>query len=45
MADQNPEMLKKMEAIAEHWRAELGDSLTKRKGSANRQPGMVERLP
>ena len=32
-------------SVAEHWRAELGDSLTKRQGSANRQPGMVERVP
>ena len=41
VADKNPEMLKKMEALAEQWRAELGDSLTKRQGSGNRRPGMV----
>ena len=46
VADQNPEMLAKMEAIAEQWRAELGDSLTKREGSGNRKPGLVaERVP
>ena len=41
VADKNPEMLKKMEALAEQWRAELGESLTKRQGSGNRRPGMV----
>lgn len=42
VADQNPEMLKKMEVYAEQWRTELGDSLTKREGRGNRKPGMVQ---
>jgi arylsulfatase len=41
VAKENPEMLAKLEAWAEQARAELGDALTKRKGTGNREPGMV----
>jgi hypothetical protein len=37
----NPKILAKMLDLAEQARAELGDSLTNRKGSGTRQPGKV----
>lgn len=36
---QHPEIVKQLEAIAETARTELGDNLTNRKGSENREPG------
>ena len=41
VAARNPDMLAKLQGWAEQARAELGDSLTKRKGSGNRAPGKV----
>lgn len=38
---ENPEILAKLQGWADQARAELGDSLTKRKGSGNREPGMA----
>jgi hypothetical protein len=35
----HPEVLAKMKALADKKRAELGDNLTKVKGSENRKPG------
>jgi len=31
----------RLQAVAEKFRGELGDTLTKRKGTANREPGRV----
>lgn len=42
VADGNPDVVMRLEALAEKARAELGDSLTKRKGTGLRNPG---RLP
>jgi arylsulfatase A-like enzyme len=39
LAARNPAELSRLLAIADTMRAELGDSLTDRKGSANREPG------
>lgn len=38
---QHPEIVTRLEAEAEKARAELGDSLTKRTGAGNREPGRV----
>lgn len=40
VADQNPEIVKKLEGYAEEIRAELGDSITKRTGAGVREAGM-----
>ena len=37
----HPEVVKELLALAEKARAELGDSLTKRKGSGSREPGRL----
>jgi arylsulfatase len=42
IADQNPDMVKRLEGFAEEARQELGDSLSKRTGAGVRQPGRVE---
>jgi arylsulfatase A len=42
VAGEHPEIVRRLEAVAEQAREELGDSLTKRTGSGNREPG---RLP
>jgi arylsulfatase A-like enzyme len=42
VAARHPEMVKRLEAIAEAARAELGDSLTKREGAGVRAPGRFE---
>ena len=39
---QHPEIVKQLEAGAEKARAELGDTLTKRIGSSNREPGRLK---
>ncbi len=39
LADSKPELLAELLQSAEQARAELGDSLTQRKGTANREPG------
>jgi arylsulfatase A len=39
VADQHPEIVAKMQALANKKRAELGDRLRKIKGSKNREPG------
>lgn len=41
VAGQNPDRVKRLEALAELARAELGDSLTKRTGSGVREPGRI----
>jgi arylsulfatase len=41
VAAQHPEIVKQLEAEAERARAELGDALTKRTGTGNRQPGRL----
>lgn len=41
VASANPDVVKRLEALAEEARAELGDSLTKRVGSGVRQPGRL----
>ncbi len=41
VAASNPAMLGKLQSYAEQARAELGDNLTQRKGSGNREPGMA----
>ncbi len=43
VAAQHPEVVKRLEALAEKARDELGDSLTGRKGKSNRPPGRVEK--
>jgi arylsulfatase A-like enzyme len=42
VAEQNPEVMKRLLALAEKAREDMGDSLTKRKGTGVREPG---RLP
>jgi arylsulfatase len=42
VADKHPEIVNRLEAFAEQARADLGDSLTQRKGSGAREPGRVE---
>ena len=41
VAEQNPDMVKRLEALAEQAREELGDSLTKRTGKGAREPGQL----
>ena len=41
VAGQSPEIVKRLEALAEQAREELGDSLTKRTGSGVREPGRI----
>jgi arylsulfatase A len=41
VADQNPKIVKQLEAEAEKARLELGDALTKRTGIGNREPGRI----
>lgn len=40
--NEHPEIVTKMEALAEKMRSQLGDSATRRKGSAVREPGRIE---
>jgi hypothetical protein len=42
VAAQNPEVVRRLESLAEDMRADLGDSLTKRKATGAREP---DRLP
>ena len=42
VADQHPEIMAKIRTLADRMRAELGDSLTKRKGAGVRQPGRLQ---
>lgn len=41
VADQYPEIVRKLQSYAELARADMGDSLTKRQGTGNREPGRV----
>jgi arylsulfatase A len=41
VASANPETVKRLEAVAEQAREDLGDALTKREGSGRREPGRV----
>ncbi len=41
IADENPEVVERLQAIVEQARKDLGDSLTKRKGNGVRPPGRV----
>jgi arylsulfatase A-like enzyme len=43
VAEQHPEIVARLKKLAEDIRADLGDSLTKRKGKNVRQPGRVPR--
>lgn len=43
VATQNPERLAKLQKIADKWRAELGDNLTRQKGTERREPGLVDK--
>jgi arylsulfatase A len=45
VAAANPEVVKRLEALAEEARADLGDTLTKRVGSGVRQPGRLTPQP
>jgi arylsulfatase len=42
VADQHPDVVKRLLGYAEQARAELGDSLTKRKGTGVREPGRLK---
>ena len=42
VAGRHPEVVKRLEALAEKARDDLGDSLTGRKGKGNRPPGRVD---
>ena len=42
MAAKNPDVVKRLEALAEKARDDLGDSLTKRVGKGVREPGRVQ---
>ena len=42
VAAAHPEVVARLEAFAEKCRAELGDTLTQRKGAGTREPGRVE---
>ncbi|HEX4591755.1 MAG TPA: sulfatase [Gemmataceae bacterium] len=42
VADQHPDVVKRLEALAAKMRDELGDSLTKRQGKGVRKPGMFQ---
>jgi len=44
VASAHPDIVQKLNVYAESMRAELGDSLTKRKGSGQREPGRVPPL-
>jgi arylsulfatase len=39
--DQHPEIVEQLKALAEKARSDLGDSLTKRKGTHVREPGSL----
>ena len=39
VAEQNPEVVKRLEALAETAREDMGDALTKRAGKGTREPG------
>jgi hypothetical protein len=41
LAAQHPEVVKRLEALAERAREDLGDSLTKRTGQGVREPGRI----
>ena len=41
LAGEHPVEVARLQAVAEKFRGELGDTLTKRKGTANREPGRV----
>ena len=41
ISTQNPEIVKRLEALAEQAREDLGDSLTKRTGKGVREPGRI----
>ena len=41
LAAQHPEVVKRLETLAEQAREELGDSLTKRVGKGVREPGRI----
>lgn len=41
LAQQNPDTVKRLEALAERAREDLGDSLTKRTGAGVREPGRI----
>jgi arylsulfatase A-like enzyme len=42
VAEQHPDVVERIKALAETMRGDLGDSLTKRQGKGVRKPGMVE---
>ena len=42
VADQNPEVMKRLLGYADQMRSELGDSLTGQKGTGGRAPGRFE---
>ena len=42
VAAQNPDVVKRLTALAEKAREDLGDSLTKQTGKGERKPGMVQ---
>ncbi len=44
VAAQHPEVVKRLEQLAEQCRADLGDSRTKQKGSGAREPGRTEQV-
>ena len=41
VAAEHPDVVKRLEALADEARAELGDSATEQKGSGVREPGRV----
>ncbi|MGB6042117.1 MAG: arylsulfatase, partial [Pirellulales bacterium] len=41
LLDQHPNVVKRLEALAEKARADLGDSATERKGTGVREPGRI----
>jgi len=42
VADQHPDVVKRLQALADQMRAELGDSATKQEGKGVRPPGLVQ---
>ena len=42
VAAENPEMVKRLEALAEKAREDMGDKLTNRAGKGTREPGRAE---
>jgi hypothetical protein len=42
IADKHPEVVRRLQALGEQMRLELGDSLTGKKGTGNRLPGKAE---